>query len=100
MDTEKSNTDTDNSTDEPKTLQSTLDAMRGLPILTRLEFAANLVFDRGGDRNGEPRDWHAVLLNDVLCGVIGVLKTHPEAAELKRPDQKHPQAKFLAKNER
>lgn len=91
--------DTTNSNDEPETLKSTVYALSDLPILTRLEFAANLVFDRGGDRSSEPRDWHAVLLNDVLRGVIGILKTHPEAAALERPDETHPQAAFLAKNE-
>jgi hypothetical protein len=97
MDTDNQNNEPET---EPETLKATVYALNNLPILTRLEFAANLVFDRGGDRSGLPVDWHAVLLNDILRGVIGVLKTHPEAAGLERPDQTHPQAAFLAKNER
>ena len=73
----------DNEQDIGKTLITALD---DLPILARLEFAKNLVFDRGGDKDNLPQDPILVIATDVLTSVIDVLKKHPAAANLRAPE--------------
>jgi hypothetical protein len=78
------NRDTNHS---PKDLQNAVkDAMDDLPILSRLEFVKNLIFDKGGNRAGVPQDTVLVTACDVLDGVIDVLKKHPRAARLREPE--------------
>ena len=66
------------------TVKSVTLALDDLPILARLEFARNLVFGRGGDRNSDP-DPLLVIATDVLNDVIEVLKNNAAAANLRRP---------------
>jgi hypothetical protein len=60
-------------------------ALDDLPILSQLEFARNLVFSRGGDKNSNP-DPALVIAADVLADVIEVLKRNPKAANLRSPE--------------
>jgi len=78
--------DEDEPKPEPATMKATIAALNNLPILARLEFVANLLFDHGGSRESSPRDWHVVTATEVLDGVISVLKTQPQAAQLRRPE--------------
>jgi len=71
---------------EFKLITSTVIAMNDLTILARLEFVKNIIFDKGGDKNGLPNDNELILANDVLDDVIEVLKKYPRAARLRNPD--------------
>lgn len=70
-----------------------------LPILARLEMAKNLVCDNGGEDGEGPLNPVCVLVGKILRDVIEVLGDHPEAAQLRRPDddkpfsERHPQPK-------
>lgn len=59
-------------------------AMNDLPIIARLQFAANLVFDAGGIRGSDTTVPELVIAYDVLSDVINVLERHPDAVGLKR----------------
>jgi hypothetical protein len=61
-------------------------AMKNVPIISQLEFAKNLLFDHGGDRGSAPQDPVAVAATEIIEGVIEVLRKHPRAARLRRPD--------------
>ena len=72
---------------EPEMLQPTIDALEGLSIIARLEFAANLLFDRvGGDRTSIDPNWSAGVATETVRSVIDVLKAHPNAANLRAPE--------------
>jgi len=66
-------------------IAATIAALDDLPIISRLEFAKNLVFDNGGDRHRLPQDPVLIVVNDTLADVIEVLKKHPPAAQLRTP---------------
>jgi hypothetical protein len=68
-----------------KTAKTVTLACDDLPILARLEFARNLVFGRGGDKDSNP-DPVLLVATGVLTGVIEVLKKHSSAANLRRPE--------------
>ena len=61
-------------------------ALNDLPILARLEFVKNIIFDRGGSRDVAPRDEMLVIATEVLRDVINVLRDHPTAAQLHKPN--------------
>jgi hypothetical protein len=65
---------------------ATVAAMEDLPILARLEFVQSLLLSRGGSRDALPRDMVLVTAEEVLDGVIRVLKKHPRAAKLRWPE--------------
>ena len=73
-------------------LSALIDAFDSLPIISRLEFVANILFDKFGSLDsepvgsGEPRDWNSVLASEVLKGAIRVLRSHPTAAQLRTPE--------------
>ena len=67
---------------------TTISALNDLPIISRLEFAKNMIFDRGGDRHSIPQDPVLIVVNDVLADVIKVLDKHPQAAQLRTPAPK------------
>jgi len=60
-----------------------VNSMDDLPILSRLEFAKSLVFDKGGDKNSLPREASLVTAVRVLDGVIEALKKRPKTASAK-----------------
>ncbi len=64
-------------------LEATVSALDSLPILARLEFVKNLIFDRGGDKHCHSKDLVLVAAATVLDGVITVLKKHPDSAGLR-----------------
>jgi hypothetical protein len=66
--------------------QRMADATDDLPILSRVEFAKNLIFDHGGDRNNLPQDPILITAVEVLSGVIQVLRANPTAASLRSPE--------------
>ncbi len=71
---------------EPETLQATINAINDIPIIARLQFAANLLFDRcGGDRHSEGANWNSVIATEVVYSVIRDLEKHPQAANLRSP---------------
>ena len=61
-------------------------AMKGLPIISQLEFTKNLLFDHGGDRGSAPLNPITLAATEIIDGVIEVLRKHPRAARLRRPD--------------
>lgn len=67
-------------------MQATINALNNLPILARLEFVSNLLFDHGGSRESSPRNWLVVTATEVLDGAITVPKTQPQAAQLRKPE--------------
>jgi hypothetical protein len=69
-------------------IAATIHALNDLPIISRLEFAKNLVFDKGGDRHNVPQDPVLIVINSVLEDVIRVLEKHPQAAQLRSPAPK------------
>ena len=78
-------------TEEPEEKQNelvtaTISALNDLPLLSRLEFAKNLILERGGNRHSWPQDAVLVVANDVLADVIQILKRHPLAAQLRTPE--------------
>jgi hypothetical protein len=87
MNSEIKNDDADaaDTDDVPETLDATISALNSLSILSRLQFVANLLFDNGGSRHSDPKDWNVVLATEVLGDVIRVINTHPKVAELRRP---------------
>jgi hypothetical protein len=60
-------------------------ALNDLPILSRLEFAKNLLMGNGGDRHSLPQVPGLVIAHEVITEVIAVLKKHPTAAQLRTP---------------
>jgi hypothetical protein len=60
-------------------------AMDNLPILARLEFAANLVFDAGGIKDTNITVPELVIAHDVIKDVIKILEANPTAAQLRTP---------------
>jgi hypothetical protein len=64
--------------------------MDSLPIVDQLEFAANLLLKRGGDRRGipgnkerdEPINSELVTATEVVQTVIGILRKHSNAGAL------------------
>jgi len=60
-------------------------AMNDLPILARLEFAANLVFDVGGIKDANITVPELVVAHGVLSDVIKILEENPSAAQLRTP---------------
>lgn len=64
---------------------ATVSALRDLPILSRLEFAKNMILERGGDRHSWPQDPVLIVVNDVLAEAIEALKKNPLAAQLRTP---------------
>jgi hypothetical protein len=71
---------------EEKLIDATVSALNDLPILARLEFAKNMVFHVGGDKNGLPQDLVLIAVHDVLDDIAEVLKKHPAAAQLRSPE--------------
>ena len=67
-------------------IMATASAMDNLPIIYRLEFVKNLIFDKGGDANGLPNDGVLILAFDVLNDVIDVLRKTPKVAQLGAPE--------------
>lgn len=67
--------------------KSVVGAMDDLPILERLQFAKNLIFDKGGDGASVPQDPTLVVATEVITGVIQVLKAHPRAAKLRHHER-------------
>ena len=65
-----------------RTVRKSLD---DLPILARLEFVANLVFDNGGLKDDAGRIPGLVIAHEVITDVINVLAKHPSAAQLRTP---------------
>ncbi len=62
------------------------EAFDDLPILSRLEFAKNVMFSRDGDKTAVPVDPVSMIVTEVLSGVIDILKKHPAAAKLRGLD--------------
>lgn len=60
-------------------------AMNTLPILARLEFVKNIIFDRGGSRSSDPQEEVLIIATEVLDGVIEVLKKNQTVAQLGTP---------------
>jgi hypothetical protein len=60
-------------------IEATISAMDSLPVVARLEFVKNLIFDRGGSKDSAPQDPGLVIASEVLRGVIGVLRKHPQS---------------------
>lgn len=58
-------------------------AMNNLPIISRLEFAKNLIADHGGERDLLPQDAVLVAAAEILGEVIEVLRQHPRLARLR-----------------
>jgi hypothetical protein len=54
-----------------------VNAMNGLPVLARLEFVKNIIFDRGGSRDSAPQDEALIVANDVLRDIIELVKKSP-----------------------
>jgi hypothetical protein len=75
----------ENRTNEQLTA-AVVSAMNDLPILSRLEFAKNMVLENGGNRHNVGHDPVLVLVNDILADVIQVIKRHPVAAQLRAPE--------------
>lgn len=75
--------------DELRLIARVASAFDDLPIVARIEFAKNLVFDRDGDKHSLPADGPqsavSILAVEILDGVIEVLKAHPAAAKLNDP---------------
>lgn len=57
--------------------KAVVNAMNGLPLLARLEFVKNIIFDRGGSRDSAPQDEALIVANDVLRDVIELVKKLP-----------------------
>jgi hypothetical protein len=60
-------------------------AMNTLPILARLEFVKNIIFDRGGSRDSDPQEEMLIIATEVLEGVIDILKKNQTVAQLETP---------------
>jgi hypothetical protein len=60
-------------------------AMNDLPILARLEFVKNIIFDRGGSRGQDTQEEVLIIAADVLGGVIEDLKANHTVAQLRSP---------------
>jgi hypothetical protein len=63
-------------------------ALNNLPILTRLEFAKNLLDAKGGHKDAIDPNHQLIVVSDVLSEVIRVLEKHPSAAGLRTTDLK------------
>lgn len=68
------------------TSEAVVRAMNDLPILARLEFVKNIIFDRGGSRGQDPQEEALIIAADVLGGIIKVLRANPAAAQLRSPE--------------
>jgi hypothetical protein len=71
---------------EEKIMQTVRKSVDDLPILARLEFAANLVFDNGGLKDDAGRIPGLVIAHEVITDVINVLAKHPSSAQLRTPE--------------
>ena len=58
-------------------------AMDDLPILARVEFVKNIIFDRGGSRDSYPHDETLVIATDVLDGVVEILRKNRVVAQFR-----------------
>jgi hypothetical protein len=63
---------------EDQVMNAVVRAMNDLPILQRLEFVRNTIFDAGGDRSGLPRNPGLVVATEVLSEVMNALAKKPE----------------------
>jgi hypothetical protein len=79
-------TDTLDSNNTTYLIKSVVRSLDDLPILVRLEFARNIIFNRGGDETSEPQDAVLVTATKILNGIIEVLRAHPQAAGLRTPE--------------
>lgn len=66
--------------------RATISAINNLPVLERLEFAKNIIFDNGGDKHSIPQDAALITANEVLDGVIKELRSKPTPPRLKAPE--------------
>ncbi len=78
---------------EAKFSEEAIAAVAALPVLARLEFVRNLIFSRYGSTQhipiGDqslPQDPIMEGTVDILDGIIDVLKRHPRAAKLRKPE--------------
>jgi hypothetical protein len=62
-------------------------AMDDLPILARLQFVKNIIFDRAANLD-IPEQCEEVLIiaHNVLNGVVEVLEANPTSAQLRSPE--------------
>jgi hypothetical protein len=67
-------------------IQDVLYALDQLPIVHRLEVAAMLILAHGGDKGSTPNSPPLVLAGQIVFDVIDVLKAHPKAAKLWKPE--------------
>jgi hypothetical protein len=68
--------------------EEVVDALNDLPILGRLEFAQNLLFSNGGNKDALRPQAALILIYQVIGDVIKVLDKHPAAAKLRTPEHK------------
>jgi hypothetical protein len=74
--------------DTEKLITEVINALSDLPILARLEFAQNLLFSNGGNKEALRPNAELIIAFDVLGGVIDVLEKHPSPAQLRTPEHK------------
>jgi hypothetical protein len=65
---------------------ATINAMNDLPVIARLEFVRNIIFDRGGDKHSIPQDSALITAKEVLDGVIKALRNNPTLSRLNAPE--------------
>ena len=69
-------------------VKEVIKAIDDLPILARLEFAQNLLFSHGGNKDSLEPNAALILAFDIIGDVIKVLDKHPRAAKLRTPQHK------------
>lgn len=63
-------------------------AMSDLHVQARLEFAQNLLFSNGGNKDALEPNAVLILVHDVIGEVVDVLERHPRVAKLRTPEHK------------
>ena len=72
-------------TEEEKLVHDVTFALNDLPILARLQFAANLILGNGGMKDTVDQVPALIVAHEVISDVIKVLEKHPLVAELHTP---------------
>jgi hypothetical protein len=67
-------------------IETMIDAIEVLPIISRLQITKQLLCLRGGDKESAGADASLVAAVEVLEGVIKVLNAHPSAGQLRYPE--------------
>jgi hypothetical protein len=68
--------------DDDNLASSIASAFDDLPVVARLRFVKNLIFDHGGDKISVPKDSKLVLSVEILTSVIDDLEKGPVGSRL------------------